>query len=208
MSTLVLVRHAQSATFEEDSDRLTLVGERQARALGEFWRQRGVRFDEAYCGEFTRHRQTAELAGFSQYIATSDFNEYDAGGILRSAGVVAPPKDNRELQTRFDALMPQWLAGTLQSPDIESWRGFSGRVRRAIRNIIGAEGTSRRVVVFTSGGPIGLTVQTVVGAPDAMALELNWRIRNCSLTEFVFSGGRISLDSFNATPHLNEVTFR
>jgi len=96
----------------------------------------------------------------------------------------------------------------LQSPDIESWRGFSGRVRRAIRNIIGAEGTSRRVVVFTSGGPIGLTVQTVVGAPDAMALELNWRIRNCSLTEFVFSGGRISLDSFNATPHLNEVTFR
>jgi len=208
MSSLVLVRHAQSATFEENPDRLTAAGEQQAFALGAFWRQRGIHFDQVYCGEFERHCRTAELAGLEQYVSLPDFNEYDAGGILRSAGFASPPKDNRELQARFDTLMPQWLAGTLQSPDVESWADFSGRVRRAIRKIIDAEGSSRRVAVFTSGGPIGVAVQTVVGAADAMALELNWRIRNCSLTDFVFSRGRISLDSFNATPHLDEVTFR
>jgi broad specificity phosphatase PhoE len=62
--------------------------------------------------------------------------------------------------------------------------------------------------VFTSAGPIGVAVQTVLGAKDPIAMELNWRIRNCSLTEFVFTRSRISLDAFNATPHLREVTFR
>jgi hypothetical protein len=41
-----------------------------------------------------------------------------------------------------------------------------------------------------------------------MAMELNWRIRNCSLTELIFTRSRVSLDVFNATPHLEEVTFR
>ena len=61
---------------------------------------------------------------------------------------------------------------------------------------------SRRVAVFTSGGPIGVAVMTALGAPDRRALELNWRTRNASLTHFLFSGGKISLDGFNATPHL------
>ena len=51
-------------------------------------------------------------------------------------------------------------------------------------------------------------MQTVLRAPEPMAIELNWRIRNCSLTEFLFSGDRVSLDAFNATPHLGEVTYR
>jgi hypothetical protein len=33
-------------------------------------------------------------------------------------------------------------------------------------------------------------------------------VRNCSLTEFVFSGERISLDSFNAIPHLDDPALR
>ena len=59
MSSLVLVRHAQSATFEENPDRLTAAGEQQAFALGAFWRQRGIHFDQVYCGEFERHCRTA-----------------------------------------------------------------------------------------------------------------------------------------------------
>jgi hypothetical protein len=33
---------------------------------------------------------------------------------------------------------------------------------------------------------------------------LNWRIRNCSITEFVFTADRFTLDSFNSIPHLAE----
>jgi hypothetical protein len=58
--------------------------------------------------------------------------------------------------------------------------------------------------MFTSGGFIGTAVHLALGASDRSALEVNWRIRNCSLTEFVFSGDRLSLDSFNIVPHLED----
>jgi broad specificity phosphatase PhoE len=207
MSTLVLVRHAQATIFDEDSDKLSAVGEQQAIALGEFWKARNIRFDEVYSGTLKRHTRTAELAGFGQFESRPEFNEYDANGILGAAR--REVKDNRELQKLFDEMVPQWIAGTLASPSgIETWRAFRERVQRGFRGILEAERPSRRVVVFTSGGPIGVAVQTVVGAKEPMAMELNWRIRNCSLTEFIFTRSRVSLDSFNATPHLDEVTFR
>ncbi len=208
MSTLVLVRHAQASPFEKDSDRLSTAGEQQALALGEFWRARDIRFDEVYSGALLRHTRTAELAGFGQFEPKPEFNEYDANGILRAGQRPEPVKDNRELQKLFDALMPQWMAGTLQSPGLETCQAFRERVQRGLRSILEADLPSRRVVVFTSAGPIGVAVQTVVGAKDSMAIELNWRIRNCSLTEFIFTRDRVSLDSFNATPHLAAVTFR
>ena len=208
MSTLVLIRHGQARPFQPNSDSLSETGVQQAIQLGQYWREQGITFDEVYSGTFARHMRTAELAGFREFHCMPEFNEYDAAGILRSAGHVEPAKDNRELQARFDALMPQWMAGTLDAPGVESFSEFRARVQCGLRKIIEADRPSRRVIIFTSGGPIGVAVQTVVGARDAMALELNWRIRNCSLTEFVFTRNRISLDSFNGTPHLAEVTFR
>ncbi len=206
MSTLVLVRHAQATIFDEDSDKLSAIGEQQAIALGEFWKARNIGFDEVYSGTLKRHARTAELAGFAQFDARHEFNEYDADGILGAGR--REVKDNRELQKLFDEMVPQWIAGTLEAPGVETWRAFRERVQRGLRGILEADRPSRRVVVFTSGGPIGVAVQTVVGAKEPMAMELNWRIRNCSLTEFIFTRTRVSLDGFNATPHLSEVTFR
>lgn len=208
MSTLVLVRHAQARPFESDSDRLSETGEQQSVRLGEYWRTLGVRFDEVYTGTLLRHTRTAELAGFSSFAARAEFNEYDAQGILRCCPGYAPATDNRELQKMFETAMPLWIAGTLEAPGIETWQAFRDRVTRGLRAIFEADRGSRRVLVFTSGGPIGLAVQTALQAPPAMAIELNWRIRNCSLTEFLFTRGRISLDTFNATPHLDDVTYR
>jgi broad specificity phosphatase PhoE len=206
MSTLVLVRHAQATIFDEDSDKLSEIGKRQAIALGEFWKARNIRFDEVYSGTLKRHARTAELAGFAQFEARPEFNEYDANGILGAGR--RNVKDNRELQKLFDEMVPRWIAGTLEAPGVETWQVFRERVQRGFRGILEADRPSRRVVVFTSGGPIGVAVQTVVGAKEPMAMELNWRIRNCSLTEFIFTRSRVSLDTFNATPHLKEVTFR
>ena len=208
MSTLVLVRHAQSTTFEKNSDRLSATGEQQAILLGEYWRARGIAFDEVYAGTKQRHVRTAELAGLTKFTALAQFNEYDAQGILRANPEYSPAADNRQLQKQFEKMMPLWMAGKLDEPGVESWTAFRGRVRRGLQTIIESEAPSRRVAVFTSGGPIGVVVQTVLQAPEPMAIEVNWRIKNCSLTEFVFTHGRISLDVFNATPHLREVTFR
>jgi broad specificity phosphatase PhoE len=208
MSTLVLVRHAQSATFESNSDRLTAVGEQQAICLGQYWEAQGVQFDAIYTGTMQRHIRTAELAGFNDFTAEAEFNEYDARGILRSNPEFAPAAYNRQLQMQFEKMMPLWIAGKLDAPGIEPWKAFRDRVRRGLKAIIDFEAPSRRVAVFTSGGPIGVAVQTVLQSPDPVAIEINWRIKNCSLTEFVFTRGRISLDTFNTTAHLREVTFR
>ena len=208
MSTLVLVRHAQATPFEKITDQLSKIGEDQSARLGEYWRARGVVFDEVYSGTFQRHIRTAELAGFSGFECIDAFNEYSADRILRALPDFAPPSDNRHLQGMLDRAMPQWIAGTLRAPGLESFREFRERVNGALRRILEADRPSRRVAVFTSAGPIGVAVQTALKAPEAMAIELNWRIRNCSLTEFVFTRGRVSLDSFNAIPHLNEATFR
>lgn len=214
MSTLVLVRHGQAAA----SGSLTPLGEQQARLLAEYWQRRGVRFDQAYCGTLDRQRQTATIAGWPGAEQIPELNEYDAGGIVGKLGgrlatqstefaalVQAWEQDrsNRNFQRLFEVVVRRWVEGTLADPEVEPWPAFHDRVNRALRRLT-QEGPSRNVAVFTSGGVIGVVVQSVLGAPQTAAIELNWRVRNGSLTGLLFSGGRISLDYFNATPHLEE----
>jgi len=206
VSTLVLIRHGQARPFEKHSDQLSETGKQQSVLLGEYWRRRGIKFDEVYCGSMQRHIQTAELAQIGPFESVPAFNEYDADGILRASPDYKPTQDRREFQLMFEVVMRQWIAGELQG--IESWVQFRERVTSGLLAIIRAKKPSRKVVVFTSGGPIGIAVQTALHAPEAMAIEVNWRVRNCSLTEFLFTQDRVSLDVFNATPHLEEVTFR
>ena len=231
MSTLTLVRHGQATWFQADGDSLSPVGETQASCLADFWLKHGITFDEVYSGPLTRQIRTAEIVGRRVEQAGSrwpairvveEWAEYDARGILsklvpqlaardvkfrqlvedyeKNAG---GPDRNRYFQRMFEAVILEWLGGDLQSPDVESWPRFQERIGRAVRQIVEAEGAGRRVAVFTSGGPIGTAVQQVLSAPVRSAVELNWRIRNCSLTEFIFSGSRLSLDCFNSVSHLD-----
>ncbi|MBL8233560.1 MAG: histidine phosphatase family protein [Bryobacterales bacterium] len=229
MSSLVLVRHGQARAFEKHSDRLSELGEQQARVLGEWWRARGVTFGAAICGTLERQRRTAELAGLDGVIEDSRWNEYDAGGVV-ARGVPAlaaadpefarlhraaeehryTPEANRHFQRMFEILMNRWVEGTLRLDDVEPWDVFQQRVREALRDLMKSHGSGARVAVFTSGGPIAVAVQTVLAAPANKIIEINWRVRNCSITEFLFTRDRISLDLFNAVSHLepSAVTYR
>ena len=209
MSTLVLVRHGQARPFQPRF-RPALGYRRAARPsrLGEFWRERDIRFDEVYSGTLRRHsanRRTGRIRGIR---AATRVQRIRRGRILRALPEFAPPTDNRHLQKMFEMAMPQWVAAKLDADGLESWASFHQRVLRGFRSIVTADRPSRRVAVFTSAGPIGVILQSVLCAPELVGIELHWRIRNCSLTELVFRGERISLDSFNTTPHLGETTFR
>ena len=103
--------------------------------------------------------------------------------------------------------MTIWQQGHLELPNVESWVTFSRRVENGLKQVIKG-GSRRRVAVFTSGGPIGVAVQLALQAPEQSALELNWRVRNGSITELLFSGDKLSLDWFNAIPHLDEPQLR
>lgn len=118
-------------------------------------------------------------------------------------------QDDRERYRGFhrllEAVMERWIARTYPAEGSEGllpWGEFSGGVRAAFRDIMASAGSGENVAVFTSGGPVGISVQTVLGAPDQAAADLNWRVHNGSVTCFTFSGARVSLDCFNATAHL------
>jgi broad specificity phosphatase PhoE len=209
MSTLTVVRHGQARPFEKNSDCLSETGEEQARALGEYWSRSGVKFDEVWSGSLQRHRQTAALALGGNPEIAPEFNEYHAEGILRGYPHPSTFPDNRAFQKVFEAAMEKWIAGNDRNQDCEPFADFHARVLRGLRAI--QDGPSNRtVVLFTSGGPIGVMVQTALGAPERSFADVNWRVRNCSISEFVFSRDRLSLDSFNTTPHLKQglYTFR
>lgn len=234
MSFLTLVRHAQASFFAADYDQLSGLGQEQARRLGKHWVERGFAFDEIYAGPRARQQHTAELVGdcyrqaglpWPDPVLLADLDEYDFMNILRRLAPELARQDrdfggllerfqasaangDREssFQRMFEAVMVHWLTAPSVLAEMESWPAFQARVRRALSQICERPASGRRVGVFTSGGVIGTAVQIALAAPDRAALELNWRSRNCSLTEFVFTRGRITLDSFNTVPHLADMT--
>ncbi|MFN7936991.1 MAG: histidine phosphatase family protein [Bryobacteraceae bacterium] len=238
MSRLILVRHGQARAFEEDSDRLTERGMEQALKVGQYFASRRMVFDEVYSGTLERQKRTLLLVSNAYRDARLDWpairlipgwNEYDSGGVLRHLRPMLAGRDagfaelvraaeehrlsddaNRYFQPMFEKLLQHWIAGDLEHPAVESWATFRGRVETALRRVLTAEGPSRTVLIVSSGGPIATAVQTVLEAPPRMALELNWRMRNASITEFLFTRGRVTLDQFNGVPHLGPefVTYR
>ena len=227
MGQLTLIRHGQAHAFAQDSDRLTALGETQARELGAYWARHATTFTEAYSGTLIRQRRTAELAATAAPLPAlqlnAALNEYDATGILQVLLPKLLSQDpefqslntafeqhrqsqdrNRYFQKMFEYLMTRWMSGALTADGVEKFADFQQRVSQALQAILQQDGAGRRVAVFTSGGVIGLIVQTALQAPAAQMLALNWRIRNGSLTEFTFSRERLAFDSFNTLPHLDD----
>jgi broad specificity phosphatase PhoE len=231
VSTLTLVRHGQAEPFQRERGELTLLGEAQAAKLAQFWLQKQSRFDEVHCGVLQRQVRTEAViaqcfrsAGQSWPEVQSDrsWNEYDAPGVLqhivpadpRLAALAADfekarsgPDERRAFQRMFEAAMLCWLEGKASTNGVEPWAAFRDRISGAIQRIM-AGPPSRRVVVFTSGGPIGFTLQFALQAPARSFLDVNWRIRNSSVTEFVFDRDRLTLDSFNSVWHLDDAALR
>ena len=89
-------------------------------------------------------------------------------------------------------------------PEVESWTQFKARVQSGVSRIRREAGTGKNVVAITSGGPISATVAHVMNLAPLVAIELLWLSRNCSFSEFLFSGDRFSMHSFNSIPHLDD----
>ena len=226
MGSLFLVRHGQASAFEDNYDRLSSVGERQARLLGESWARRGVRFDRVFTGPRVRQKTTAEIAAEAGGLPPPvELAELDEMGIeplfrehmpelfsrhdhLRALGDAMLMADGDEARARsfailFEAVLRMWVKGEVSGAGVEPWLEFRARVRRALA-VVRVDGRGQRIAVFTSAGPVASAVQLALGADDETALALAFRVRNSSVSEFLFSGDRFSLASFNETPHLHD----
>ena len=103
----------------------------------------------------------------------------------------------------FEGLVSRWIVGRLEEPCLELWDTFRQSAEDALLLIRESQGRGIRVAEFISDGPIGVAVQTCLRSPVMAELKVNWRVRNTSLTTFLFSGPRVSLDGFNELPHLS-----
>ena len=232
MSQLNLVRHGQASFFEDDYDKLSSLGERQSYLLGEYWARRDIRFDYAFSGTLKRQIRTAEkiAEGFAtcgletpEVKRLPGLNEYEADKVMdgllpemcrrsEKYGQLKTDYDNakegheryRTFHRMLEAVMAVWVSGEYDSNGFAPWTDFRDGVREALDEAMAVEKSGCRVLVVSSGGPVGVSVMTVLRAPDIVAAELNWRVYNCSSTEFAFTRGRCSLDNFNNVSHLTD----
>jgi broad specificity phosphatase PhoE len=224
VSDLRLIRHGQATPFEADTDRLSPLGETQARAVGAAFQAEGWVPTHVLHGPLVRQRRSAQLAagqasGWPGATQDDRLAEFDGDGLIRTLAPLLAAQDdafaaqvaafrasgpqarNRTFQALLETVAAAWQSGTLTHLDVEGWAAFRARVLAVLADTLALPGGSR-VAVFTSGGVIGLTLARVLDAPDATALRLNWRVRNASVTRLTFGGGRVSLDSFNEEAHL------
>ena len=238
MAKLVLVRHAQASLFAADYDELSPQGRDQARCLGEWWARRDFRFTSAITGPARRHRDTAALAAEAVHAKgtpwpstqmLAEFDEHDGLALMKAAvpylseqdadlkaladmlfTAVEPAAKSQAFQRVFERVMTEWLAGTSGADEVETWPAFRQRVIQGLASVRQDASQGQVVVVFTSVGPIAVVLQQALGLDPLGAFRVAWRVRNCSVTEFVFDDARLTLDRFNDVAHLSPslVTFR
>lgn len=207
MVELTLVRHGQANAGAKDElgyDRLSPLGEEQARWLGAHFAASGRQFDHIIAGTFRRQARTAELIAHplgAEVREDARLNELDYFGLaqsVRATHALAPPQSREEFLTHMPQVMDLWHQGKIQS-HLESFAAFEARIAAMIAE---AETSGGRVLYVTSGGVIGMAMRLLMGlSPHAFSGVL-LQIRNTSVHRFVKAGERIVLDCFNAVPHL------
>jgi len=231
MGRLVLVRHAQASFLAPDYDKLSPLGERQARLLGEYWAGRRGTFDRTFSGPRTRQRDTARLAAlayptgevqFPEPIVIEEFDEYDGEAVLRKSlpklvesgnsiralyeaflRSTTPAEQLKNFQKLFEVVISKWVAGEVVVSEVESWPEFCVRVNRGLSKVISDAKPNEQIAIFASGGPIAVAMQRALNLSPQDTLRTAWMSRNCSYSEFLFSADRFTLSSFNAFPHLD-----
>lgn len=232
MSRLVLIRHGQASFFAKDYDQLSGPGAEQSRRLARYWLRQGIQFDEVIVGPRKRHRQTADLIeecfskegrSWPKALEMPEFDEHqvdrfvvdakdqlaghspELGQLLMQWEKAESKEDQqRSFQKLFQVVASLWSEGRITNENIESWREFRHRVLAGIDRIVDQQGRGRHVAVFTSVGVITAVLQRALDCPNLTAFELGWRVRNCSLTEFLFSGEKFTLEHFNTLCHLED----
>lgn len=232
MSRIFLVRHAQASFLEPDYDKLSPTGETQARLLGEHWGSRNVAFDRAYSGPRVRQIDTARIVAgaygrlgvaFPRPVVMQEFDEYQAEDVLRKSipglletdprisdlhgaflKAVTSEERRKAFQRMFEAVVVKWVDGEAPLRDVESWSEFCARVNRGLSKLASCGMPGEQVVIFSSGGPIGIAMQRALNLSPRDTLRVTWMSRNCSYSEFLSSGEQFTLSAFNSFPHLDD----
>jgi broad specificity phosphatase PhoE len=217
MGTVYLVRHGQASFGADNYDKLSELGHRQCVRLGQYFRERDVRFDAVLVG--TLQRQLESLAGIGEGmqwqpepLSWPGLNEYDGKALVAAMHPKPQPlplsqaASSPELVRHHFRLLreglAQWMAGITQPEGMPSYAEFVAGITGALDHVR-ANHHEKKVLIVSSGGPISTAVGHVLGVSPEATIELNLRIRNSSVTELAFTPKRHMLVTFNTLPHLD-----
>jgi broad specificity phosphatase PhoE len=234
MSRVLLVRHAQASFLEPDYDKLSPLGEAQAWHLGKYWTRQKTSFDRTCSGPCVRQRETARIVSevfrdaglrFPEPIVMQEFDEYPGEAVLAQSlpQLVETEATIRELhqqflnvrnaadrskpfQKLFEAVIGKWVGGVISVPGVESWAEFCARVNSGLSRFLSGAKRGEQSAIFCSGGPIAVAVQRGLNLSAQDTSRVAWMSRNCSYSEFIYSGERFTLSAFNAFPHLDDAS--
>ncbi len=218
MGNLYFVRHGQASFGADDYDQLSELGTRQSVRLGEYLAEKGLQFEAVYTGSLKRHTQTyggihtgmAALAPSAPAQVWPGLNEYDGEAVITA---IAPtplerPTTPELYRAHFRMLrdgLTQWMNGVISPKGMPTYDEFVHGVTSALDHI--RKQHSGNVLVVSSGGPISTAVGHVLGTSPETTIELNYNIRNSSLTHFTFNPKRHTLLTYNTLPHLDRAEY-
>ena len=215
MSELFLVRHAQASYGTDDYDRLSDLGHRQARWLGEHFRQRELAFDRVVCGSMVRHHETAYgiLRGMGRESAAFDtdpaWDEFDFQAIVAAyleeheEELPAPGASKATFSRILRAALLAWAENRLRAALPERWDHFDARVRAGLGDLTSDAGDGCKILLVSSGGAISTALRHVLEAPAATMVRMNLQLRNSSISHLFFNSRDIHFSGFNHAPHLD-----
>lgn len=233
MGAIHLIRHGQASFGKANYDKLSDLGMVQSAHAGKYFARTGVRFHRVAAGEMLRHQETMEHClqamltenatpegQFNRVppIITGAFNEFDheevvarfrpefADKTVLASYLAQQTRPAAAFQLIFDQAMRRWLSGQHEQDYKESWQQFRDRCLTGFNALLEHCAAGEHVAVFTSGGPISVITQHLLGVPDEHVLKLNYAMINASITKVFYNGERVSLSSFNSYSHLESAT--
>lgn len=221
MGILNLVRHGQASFGAADYDNLSDLGQRQSHRLGEHFRATGKRFDAVLTGTLRRHAQTwqgiasgmqLDSEGASDVLVWPGLDEYDPAALIGAVHrqKLDIPKTPEDMRNHFRLLregLLAWMAGETKPVRMPSYAEFKAGVVAALDHVR-EQHPDGDVLIVSSGGPISTAVGHVLGAGADATVELNLRIRNCSLSQFSYNAKKHSLMTYNMLPHLDSPAYQ
>lgn len=226
---LYLIRHAQASFMAEHYDRLSEIGQRQALILGHYLASYYKEFDVVWMGSLERHQKTFQGIQQSYYeqnkslkeaILLPELNEHQAAEIHQKhlPELLQKPEHSTlrklaeekgrhhpELKKEFLRLFFQrthlWAEGKIHLEGFESFGDFKKRVQNAYHFLLEAMEQYQSALIVSSGGTIAMLLGIMLGLSEQKVIELNWQIRNCSVSEFSHSKGKFYLRGFNQVAH-------
>ena len=232
MGRLLVVRHAQASFLSQNYDQLSELGEKQSRLLGEYWARHRIVFDRVCTGPANRHQQTAQIVreaclknghDFPEPVMMDEFDEFHGDAVLSKSlpqllsnnpricelhNAMQNSRTENEkranFQRLFEAVISMWARGEIAPQNVETWQDFCTRVNRGLASFLADGKKGEAAAIFTSGGPVSMAVQRALHLSAQDTLRTAWMARNSSFSEFLFSGERLTLSSFNSFPHLDD----